>query len=115
MRIHPLISAAALSLLLAVPAFAHPKLVAADPAADSTGPAPSALTLTFSEKLTPGTAIVTLSPAPGGGVAVADGADAQSLTVTPGTRMTPGSYKVDWSVTAANGHQTAGSYQITVK
>lgn len=115
MRSHRLIPAAVLSLLLAVPAFAHPKLVAANPAADSAGPAPSALSLSFSEKLTPGAATVTLSPIPGGGVAVADGADAQSLAVTPKTPLSPGVYKLDWVVVAANGHQSMGSYQFTVK
>lgn len=114
MRLHRLIPVAALSLMLAAPAFAHPKLVTASPTADSTGPAPSSLALSFSEKLTPGAATVTLSPAPGG-VTVADGADAQSLTVTPKAPLAPGSYKVDWTVVAANGHQSTGSYQITVK
>lgn len=115
MRFHRLLPAAALSLLLAVPAIAHPKLVAADPAAGSTGSAPSTLSLSFSEKLTPGAAVVTLSPAPGGGVMVADGADGQSLTVTPKAPLAPGAYKVDWNVVAANGHQSTGSYQITIK
>ncbi|MGQ3049407.1 MAG: copper resistance protein CopC [Niveispirillum sp.] len=115
MRITRIIPAIALSLLLATPAFAHPKLKAADPAVDSTGPAPSTLSLSFSEKLTPGTATVTLSPAPAGGVTIADGADGQSLTVTPKARLAAGSYKVDWAVTAANGHQSTGSYQINVK
>ncbi|AUN31278.1 hypothetical protein C0V82_14300 [Niveispirillum cyanobacteriorum] len=57
----------------------------------------------------------TLSPAPAGGVTVADGADGQSLTVTPKAKLAAGSYKVDWAVTAANGHQSTGSYQINVK
>lgn len=98
MRINRLLPIAALSLLLSVPALAHPKLKAADPAVDSTGPAPAAL-----------------SPAPAGGVTVADGADGQSLTVTPKAKLAAGSYKVEWAVTAANGHQSTGSYQITVK
>lgn len=115
MRMTRIIPAAALSLLLAIPAFAHPKLKAADPAVDSSGPAPSTLSLSFSEKLTPGTATVTLSPAPAGGVTIADGADGQSLIVTPKAKLAAGSYKVDWAVTAANGHETAGSYLITVK
>ncbi|MFV3129634.1 copper resistance protein CopC [Niveispirillum sp. KHB5.9] len=115
MRIHRLFTAAALSLLLTAPALAHPKLKAADPAVDSTGPAPATLSLSFSEKLTPGKASVTLSPAPAGGVTVTDGADEQSLTVTPKAKLAPGSYKVDWAVIAANGHESAGSYQITVK
>ncbi len=115
MRMTRIIPAIAVSLLLAVPAFAHPKLKAADPAVDSTGPAPSTLSLSFSEKLTPGAATVTLSPAPAGGVSIADGADGQSLIVTPKAKLATGSYKVDWAVTAANGHQSTGSYQITVK
>lgn len=115
MRITHLLPATALSLMLAAPVLAHPKLVTASPAADSTGPASSVLTLAFSEKLSPGTASITLSPAPAGGVAIVDGADGQSLTVTPKTKLSPGSYKIDWNVIAANGHQSTGSYQINVK
>lgn len=116
------IACAAAALLLAPAALAHPKLVAATPAADAAVAPPSRIALRFSEKLMPKLSDVTLSmtgmngmkhaPMPVGSTTTAAG---DTLTVIPAKPLTAGSYRVEWHVVSADTHRIAGSYAFSVR
>ncbi|NDJ57993.1 CopC domain-containing protein YobA [Enterobacteriaceae bacterium 4M9] len=100
--------------------FAHAHLVSQTPAADVTvTPAPSKLTLSFSEGVEPGFSGVTLNgpqqqkPATGK-VQLAAG-NAKTLIVPLETVLTAGDWRVDWHVVSVDGHKTHGSYRFHVK
>ncbi|WP_028966210.1 copper homeostasis periplasmic binding protein CopC [Sphingomonas phyllosphaerae] len=113
---------AATALLLAPSALAHPKLLAATPAADAAVATPSRIDLRFSEKLMPKLSGVTLmmtgmagmkhAPMP---VASTTTAEGSMLTVVPAKPLTAGSYRVDWHVVSADTHRIAGSYAFSVR
>jgi hypothetical protein len=108
------------TLLAATPdalAHAHPKVMV--PAADSSGPSPATISITFSEAVEPkfsslnvtdeegkkkfNTAASTLSPG-----------DPKTLTLAL-PPLSPGPYKVHWVSVATDGHRMEGEYQFTVK
>ncbi len=99
---------------------AHAHLVSQTPAADVTvTPAPSELTLSFSEGVEPGFSGVTLSgpqqqKRSTGKVQLATG-DAKTLIVPLKTALTAGDWQVDWHVVSVDGHKTRGSYRFHVK
>src|SRR5262249_37058748 len=100
------------------PAFAHAQLVNEAPKAQSSGPAPTMLTLHFSEDvnakfskiaLTMGTKPVALSVA-------TDPKDNKALIATPAQALGPGIDTVNWtSVAADDAHKLTGSYSFTVQ
>lgn len=113
---------AAAALLFAPSALAHPKLLAATPAADATVAAPSRIALRFSEKLLPKLSGVTLTMTGMGGVKHAPmpvgattAAVGDTLTVVPAKPLTAGSYRVEWHVVSADTHRIAGSYAFSVR
>jgi copper resistance protein C len=111
--------AALLTLVLSVPVLAHAHLTASDPAADATVPAPTQLTLHFSEKLDaqfsglsvtmPG---MSNQAAP---MKVAVSPDGLSLVATPTAPLAPGLYTVSWHAVTADTHRTKGTYSFTVR
>lgn len=106
-------------------ASAHPKLVAATPAASSSVAAPSRVQLRFSERLMPrftGAELV-MTGMPGmtdhppmkvaSNAAVA--ADGHTLVVTPARALPRGTYRVDWYVVSADTHRITGTHIFEVK
>lgn len=101
-------------------ALAHPKLLSANPADKSTGPAPAQIALHFSEKLVAqfcdATLVMTAASGPTTvATKVATGSDGRTLTVSPTQPLAPGAYRVDWHVVAADTHRVAGNLTFQVR
>ena len=117
-----LIAAGAAAFALAAAAgeaSAHAHLLAANPAANATVPAPKQLTLQFSEKLRPKFSGLTLTmpqmsdmKAP---VKVSVGKDGKTLVATPAEALSAGVYKVEWHAVTADTHRVQGAYTFTVR
>lgn len=125
MRRLALLAAPALALL-ALPgtAFAHPKLLSANPAANTAVAKPTKLTLTFSEDLVgplsgielvmtgmPGMANHAPMPIKGFKTAAAG----KVLTVTLPRALPAGTYNLKWHAVAADQHRIEGQYAFTVR
>lgn len=113
-------SVAVVAALATSVALAHPKLLSASPADQSTGPAPAQIALHFSEKLVAqfcdATLVMTGAPSPANvAVKVATSSDGRTLTVSPTQPLTPGAYRVDWHVVAADTHRVTGHLAFQVK
>jgi methionine-rich copper-binding protein CopC len=103
---------------LAGPAFAHTDLVKSIPAADSTGPAPKVIVLTFSEKVAPAFTGFALAMSDGMkfALATAISADGKVITLTPKGSLMAGTYKLAWHAAAAeDGHRTDGTFSFKIK
>lgn len=109
---------AAALVLAAAPAFAHAHLDHASPAVGATAPAPSELSLSFSENLVPALSGATLATAQGEaiptGKATLDAADPATLHVPIGAKLKAGTYVVTWRATSVDTHHTTGAYKFTV-
>lgn len=112
----------ALALVLAAvsggQASAHARLIRATPRVGSTNPTPPAeLSLFFSETIDLGRSRVSLR-GPSGVVAtgpmVRDPSDGRIVHAPLREKLTPGRYRVDWSVTSLDTHQTEGDYSFSV-
>jgi methionine-rich copper-binding protein CopC len=107
----------ALTLFLAVLAFAHSEPVTMVPAANSTVSAPANVVVHFSEALEPKFSKLTLANAAGAVVSkdpsVVSG-DAKVITL-PLPALTPGVYTVNWVSVALDSHRAEGKYKFTVK
>ncbi|RWZ52746.1 copper resistance protein CopC [Labedella phragmitis] len=114
-------AATALGVLLAAgaaaaPAFAHDELVASTPAADDAlDPAPTEVTLTFSDNILEVGIEVSVTDATGTEY-VADTPVVDGPTVTVGLEsdMPGGSYQTDWRVVSSDGHPISGTIPFTV-
>lgn len=112
-----LMAAMLLTSAFAPPAFAHARLRASAPAADSVGPAPKELAITFSETLELKFSSVTVTDAAGARVdrddlhVVGDNAREVVIGLKP---LTPGVYAVGWHATSVDTHKTEGRYSFTV-
>lgn len=111
---------AALAVLLGTAPFAfahaHPKTMM--PAPDSTGPAPSKISITFSEAVEPKFSSIKLTNMEG------KSADPQTSAPVPGDPKTitlpvpqlpAGTYIVHWVNVSVDGHRLQGSYKFTVR
>lgn len=113
----PLIVAVALAWASAT-ASAHAFLDTADPSVGATvKPAPSAVTITFTEALEPHFSSLSVEDGAGQRVDLGDAHTASD----DGTRFTvglkplpPGTYTVNWRITSVDTHKTSGSYRFTV-
>lgn len=117
-RITPL-TGAALALcaaLAAGPAFAHAKLVAAEPAANATVTTPASIRLRFSEPLAKKFSSFRLEDSHGRRIGLmALEADARTLAAKLASTLAPGAYTVSWTAVASDdGHRTTGRYRFTV-
>lgn len=115
-----LVLAALFAGAMSLPAAAHARLVASVPAVDAAlDSMPDAIVLTFSEPVEPAFSKVELKGAdqlPAGTLAVApDPADPASIRVALPDGLPAGHYSVTWTVVAADGHKTTGSYSFDVK
>jgi len=112
--------AAALSVAVPAAALAHADLASADPASGATvKPAPTAISITFTEEVEPKFSTIEVQDAKGkrfddGKATTApDNAKLLSVKLKP---LAPGTYKVIWHATAADdSHKTKGSYAFTVQ
>jgi methionine-rich copper-binding protein CopC len=101
------------------PAFAHAKLVSADPADGAVVKAGlSTLHLSFSEAIAGKLSGATVADAAGQtvGAAVLDPANPKALVIATKTPLAAGVYKVAWRAVASDdGHRTMGAYSFSVK
>lgn len=103
-------------------AYAHPKLVAANPPADAVVASPKKITLQFSEKLVPAFSKADLVMAAMPGMAAmkmasssAVAADGKTLVITPSSALPRGRYTIDWNVVSADTHKVSGHLAFAVK
>ena len=126
MRISSILLAASATLLSAVPAFAHPKLVSATPAADAVVASPTNLKLTFSETLVSqfSGAELAMTDMPGmkmnapmkmGGLKASVTSDGMSLVVMLAKPLPKGTYKLTYHVVSTDTHRVEGGYSFKVK
>ena len=109
---------AGVSLLVAAQASAHAKLVASDPAANSTVAAPKSVTLTFNEDVAP--AFSGFDIVMGGSmkmpVKTTVSKDHKTITGALSGPTMAGAYKISWHAVAADdGHKTTGTVAFKVK
>ena len=120
---HGVILSAALlgtALFFAVPmasAHAHPKVMV--PAADSAGPSPAVVSITYSEAVEPKFSTISVTDADGKkkfntATAMPVANDPKTMTLALPT-LQPGSYVVHWVSVAADGHRLEGQYSFTVR
>ncbi len=102
----------------ATPAFAHAVPKTLSPAPDSTVPAPSEISIVFSEELEPKFSVIKLADSTGAIVskadAVLDPANAKHLTLAL-PKLPPGVYTVQWTSSATDGHKLSRSYNFTIQ
>lgn len=114
------------TLLTPAAAFAHPKLVAAIPAANATVARTNTVRLTFSEGLMPklSTATLVMTGMPGTanhpemkmtGVTSAVAADGKSIVLTSANPLPAGSYRADWVIVGADTHRITGKHSFSVR
>ena len=111
------LAAAAALALAAGAAQAHPRLLSANPAANSKVAAPAAIKLGYSETLVGKFCRIGLTDAAGRKVALGPttlGADRKALTAAVKAPLAPGAYKVSWSAVSTDTHRVSGSYGFTV-
>lgn len=112
--------------LSAAPALAHPKLVAAAPAAKATVSNVKQLSLTFSETLmAPVSGIaLTMTGMPGmtnhapmkiAGIKTSVAKDGKTLVATLARPLVPGTYKLDWHAVSTDTHRITGTQTFTVR
>jgi len=114
------------ALALSSTAQAHPKLLSASPAANSTAATTNKLKLTFSQTLAPqfsGMSIL-MTDMPGmkmkapmsvGKVTSSVAADGKTLVGTLQSRLPAGTYKLGWHAVTTDTHRVEGSYSFNVK
>lgn len=117
---------AALLTLSAVPALAHPRLIASTPAAKATASNVKQLSLTFSEPLMApisGIALI-MTGMPGvtshppmkiNGVRTSVGKDGKTLIAALDRPLVPGTYKLDWHAVSTDTHRITGTLSFTVR
>jgi copper resistance protein C len=124
MRI-PAFAATMAAILVATPAAAHPKLLAAQPAPNGITAATSRLQLKFSERLIGrfSGADLLMTNIPGmknhapmrvatKAAVAADGVTLVMLTARP---LAAGTYRIDWHVVSADTHRVSGGYSFRVQ
>lgn len=112
--------------MVPVAASAHPKLVAATPAANASAARTRIVTLTFSERLMPkmsGAALM-MTGMPGmthhrpmkmPGVTSKIGANGKSIVLTAAKPLPAGTYQADWFVVSSDTHRITGAHKFSVK
>jgi methionine-rich copper-binding protein CopC len=119
---------AAIAMTMGLPALAHPKLIASNPAAQASVDAPRQITLRFTERLMPQLTGLELAPA---GMSNAEhmahmamphlpaiettlSSDGKTLVATLASALPRGSYTVTWHAVAADTHRVEGQFAFTV-
>lgn len=120
-----LLALAVPAMLVAAPALAHPRLVAATPAADAVVPATNRVQLTFSEPLVAAFsgAMIQMTDMPGMKMnapmkmplQTGVGPDGKTLVVTLARPLPRGTYRLDWHVVSGDTHRVAGTYNFKIR
>lgn len=112
-----LIGAAGTLLLVATQADAHARVIASTPAASATVTSPSAISVTFSERVAPAFSGLDVVSAAGAKIAVTIRVSEDGKTISGGTaRALPaGAYTVNWRAASADGHRMTGNFAFTVR
>lgn len=107
------------------PAFAHPRLVSADPAPNAAVGSVNGVRLAFSERLLASfsKADLLLTSTPTARLSapihlqsrLALSSNGRGLIVTPTKRLVTGSYRLTYRVVSADTHRIQGGYAFTVK
>jgi len=123
MRFAPVLAVAA--LIAPLPAFAHPRLIAATPAPNSATAPTARLQLAFSERLVAqfSGADVVMIEMPGMkmrapmkmAVKASLAEDGKTLVLTLQKPLAKGSYRVDWRVVSTDTHRVQGNYSFKVQ
>lgn len=112
--------------MLAAPAMAHPRLLAANPADGATASGVTQASLGFSEPLVAALSGIDLAmtgmpgmahhaPAKITGFSTAVAADGKTLVATFPRALPAGTYRLDWHAVAADTHRVTGSLTFTVR
>jgi len=115
------VAIAAVALAASGPAFAHARLVHANPAKDAVVASPKVITLTFDDELVPAFSKFTVTMPMGSQsmpVPVKTHVDKDGKTITglPSSKLAVGSYVVHWTATAKeDGHKMTGDVPFKVK
>lgn len=103
----------------APPAFAHARLRSAAPSVDSTvQAAPAEVAITYTEGVEPKFSTIEVSDEAGKRVDKQDphtAPDDNKVLFVSLPTLPPGTYKVNWHVTAVDTHKTDGSFTFTIK
>ena len=117
-----IVPAALVLLGLGSAVYAHPKLVSATPAPNTTVAKTGPVELHFSEKLMPrfsGADVTMMMGANHAAMKVAGtatiGADGRTLVITPKVPLHAGRYSIAWHAVSVDTHRTAGTYVFAVK
>ena len=115
---------AAASTLFAAAAMAQPNLLSSTPKDKSAGPAPATIELKFSETLATqsSAASLTMTSMPGMPnhgemkmkISVTGASDGKTMIVTPATKLSAGTYRVDWRAVSSDTHPTVGRLTFQV-
>jgi len=114
-----LIAAALVLVFTVVPsamAHAHPKVM--KPAPNSAGPAPTSISITFSEAVEPKFSSIHLTDKEGkaaGSEASRPAPDDPRTLILAVPKLAAGTYVVHWVNVAIDGHRLEGSYKFTVR
>jgi methionine-rich copper-binding protein CopC len=125
MRSLSLVVALAVATLASAPAFAHPKLLSANPAANTVVAATARLQLSFSEGLVAQFSGADLSMTDMPGMKMKSpmkmalkaslAPDGKTLILALAKPLPRGTYKLDWHVVSTDTHRVQGSYAFKVK
>lgn len=116
-KILSLLGAAGALVLMATQADAHARVVGSNPAASATVASPSALRVTFSERVAPAFSGLSVVNAGGAAFAVATTVSQDGKTVLGHTArpLAAGAYTLNWHAASADGHRMTGSIAFTVR
>lgn len=100
-------------------ASAHAHLIEQAPVENSTAPSPDQLQLAFSEGIEMNFSQVTLTDIQGQtvptGSPIVATKDKTHIVIPLTTTLSPGEYRVTWSVVSVDGHKTQGAYAFRVQ
>ena len=106
------------ALGMATPVLAHAELVRSTPAANASVNAPRSLSVTFDDPLVANFSKLELVM-PGHNMTVPIttrlSSDHKTLIGTPRSRLSKGSYRIDWTAATSDGHRETGHIAFKVK
>src|SRR5262245_41620238 len=108
------VTVAAIGLLSASPAFAHPALKVSAPKSGATVEERQTLSLTFCEKVRLTAIKLTAGGKDVSGVQVDRAAPAAPTFSVPLPKLAPAKYEVRWSALGDDGHPVNGTFSFTV-
>jgi len=111
------LGAAAALLLMGTQAQAHARVVASTPAANATVASPSAISVTFSERVAPTFSGLNVVNAAGATFAVTTtvSQDGRTLSGRPARALAAGAYVANWHAASPDGHRMTGVIAFTVR